>query len=89
VVLYTKTGYKGGVNMRVWLKKLREEKGYTQEFVAQKLGINQNTYSRLENGIYKKELTISLGSKISDLFNIPLSSIRNYEEELASINKGA
>lgn len=75
--------------MRVWLKKLREEKGYTQKFVAQKLGINQNTYSRLENGIYKKELTIFLGSKISDLFNIPLSSIRNYEEELASINKGA
>ena len=75
--------------MRIWLKKLREEKGYTQEFVAQKLGINQNTYSRLENGIYKKELTISLGSKIPDLFNIPLSSIRNYEEELASISKGA
>lgn len=75
--------------MRIWLKKLREEKGYTQKFVAQKLGINQNTYSRLENGIYKKELTISLGSKISDLFNISLSSIRDYEEELASINKGA
>lgn len=69
--------------MRSWLKKLREDKGYTQEFVAQKLGMNQNTYSRLENGIYKKDMTIALGSKLSDLFNIPLSTIRNHEEALA------
>lgn len=69
--------------MRIWLKKLREEKKYTQEFVAQKLGMNQNTYSRLESGIYKKDMTISIGSKLSDLFNIPLSTIRNFEEALA------
>lgn len=70
--------------MRLWLKNLREEKKYTQEFVAQKLGMNQNTYSRLESGIYKKDMTISIGSKISDLFEIPLSTIRNYEEALAA-----
>ncbi|MEG2516691.1 MAG: helix-turn-helix transcriptional regulator [Acidaminococcaceae bacterium] len=68
--------------MRIWLKEIRESKGYTQNFVAKKLGMNQNTYSRLENGIYKKNMTISLGAKISDLFDIPLSKIRNYEEEL-------
>lgn len=68
--------------MRTWLKKLRGEKSYTQDFVAQKLGMNQNTYSRLEKGIYRKDMTISIASKLSDLFNIPLSTIRNYEEKL-------
>lgn len=71
--------------MREWLKKLREDNGYTQEVVAQKLGMNQNTYSRLENGVYRKDMTISLGAKLSDLFNVPLSTIRNYEEELAAL----
>jgi transcriptional regulator with XRE-family HTH domain len=32
------------------LKKLRELRNYKQEYVAEKLGISQVSYSRLENG---------------------------------------
>ncbi len=70
--------------MREWLRKLRLSKSLTQVEVAQKLGVNQNTYSRLELGTYQKDLNIITAAKISDIFGIPLSQIRNYEEALAA-----
>ena len=33
------------------LKEVRKEKGFTQAYLAEKLGIGQSSYSRLENGI--------------------------------------
>ena len=38
------------------IKKVREFKNLSQEFVAQKLGISQESYSRLENGQTKLDL---------------------------------
>ena len=70
--------------MREWLRQLRLSKSLTQVEVAQKLGVNQNTYSRLELGTYQKNLNIITAAKISDIFGIPLSQIRNYEEALAA-----
>lgn len=37
--------------MRQWLKNLRDDKGETQMFVANVLGVRQEEYSRIENGI--------------------------------------
>ncbi|PWM78634.1 MAG: hypothetical protein DBY32_03915 [Phascolarctobacterium sp.] len=68
--------------MRTWLKELRLAKALTQAEVAEKLGINQNTYSRLEMGTYQKDLNISTAAKLADIFKISLSKIRNYEEAL-------
>lgn len=70
--------------MREWLRELRLSKSLTQAEVAQKLGVNQNTYSRLELGTYQKDLNIITAAKISDIFGIPLSQIRNYEEALTA-----
>lgn len=70
--------------MREWLRQLRLSKSLTQVEVAQKLCVNQNTYSRLELGTYQKDLNIITAAKISDIFGIPLSQIRNYEEALAA-----
>ena len=56
------------------VKEYREIKGYTQEEIAGKLGINQNSYSRKENGkrgFTVKELLLLekiLGASISELF---------------------
>ena len=36
--------------MRAWLKKYREEKGYTQAQTAQLAGISQQMYAFIENG---------------------------------------
>lgn len=38
------------------IRRLRETKGYSQEYIAAKLNIPQNTYSRLENGDTKISL---------------------------------
>lgn len=68
--------------MRTWLRELRLSKSLTQAEVAEKLGVNQNTYSRLEMGTYQKDLNISTAAKLADIFKISLSKIRNYEEAL-------
>jgi len=38
------------------IRKIRELKGYTQEYIAKELEINQRNYSRIENN----ELELSL-----------------------------
>ena len=35
------------------IRKIREGKGYTQEYIALKLGISQNSYSKIELGYTK------------------------------------
>jgi transcriptional regulator with XRE-family HTH domain len=55
------------------IRKVRESKNYSQEFMAVKLGVSQNVYSRMEQGLAKIEierlLLISeiLETSISDL----------------------
>ena len=44
--------------MKLQLKNLREENGYTQAHVAEYLHVKQNTYSQYENG--KRDLPISV-----------------------------
>lgn len=68
--------------MREWLKKLRKQNNITQNDMADMLNISQNYYSNIENGARAPHLTLPLASKISDIFDIPLSKIRNYEEAL-------
>jgi transcriptional regulator with XRE-family HTH domain len=50
------------------IKRLRERKNYTQQYVADELGINCATYSRIENG--KIDLTISRLIRIAKIFHI-------------------
>ena len=48
------------------LRDLREDHDYTQQFVADKLHIRQNTYSQYENG--KCQLPIGLLIQLADLY---------------------
>lgn len=52
------------------IKGLRESSGYSQAFVASKLGISQAAYSRLESG--EIEMAVSKVMSIADLYNVPL-----------------
>ena len=49
------------------LKKLREDSNYTQEQIADYLGINQGQLSKIENG--NRNLNLSLLDKICSLYN--------------------
>lgn len=55
------------------LNKLREEKEYTQQFVADKLGINRSTYANWETG--NIILPLDVADKLSLLYEVPLSYI--------------
>ncbi|HEY9005819.1 MAG TPA: helix-turn-helix domain-containing protein [Ohtaekwangia sp.] len=50
------------------MRVLREANGYTQEYIASELGINQNTYSKLESG--QTRLTVDRVKKLAELYKI-------------------
>lgn len=61
--------------MRDWLLSARKEKGMTQQEVAKKLDISEAYYSYIESGDRQKKMDISLASKLSVMFEIPLDEI--------------
>ena len=67
--------------MREYLKKLREEHGYTQQTVADKLGISKQYYQRIEVGDRQQNMDITLAVKLSDIFGVTIQKI--IEEEQA------
>lgn len=50
------------------LKQLREEKGYSQEYIAEYLGVKQQTYSRYENNVTEPDINTII--KLAALFNV-------------------
>lgn len=50
------------------LKELREENKYTQQYVAEKLNIRQNTYSQYENE--KREIPIRALIVLAKLYDV-------------------
>lgn len=73
--------------MRDWLKKLRENKKYTQTHMAELMGMSRQYYSFIENGDRMPDLTLSTAVKISDIFHISLNQIKKYEEGKGNENK--
>jgi transcriptional regulator with XRE-family HTH domain len=68
------------------IKKVRELKNYTQEYMAQKLNVSQSTYSR-----YEKEdgdITISLLREISEIFGMKVDDLINFDEKFIFNNYG-
>lgn len=53
------------------LIKIRTEKGYSQEYMAEKLGMAQNNYSKIERGATK--LTLKRLQDISNILDVSLS----------------
>ena len=50
------------------LKELRSENNYTQNFIASKLGIRQQSYARYESGVGEPNLDTLV--TIAKLFNV-------------------
>jgi len=55
------------------IRKLREKKGFSQEFVAGKLGISQSTYSKLERDI--SNITLVRLYKIADILEEDVTTV--------------
>ncbi len=55
-------------DIHVRIRDARVKNGYSQEFVAAKIGISQNAYSRIELGLAK--LSIERMLKICDILQV-------------------
>lgn|SRR5690554_5752380 len=64
------------------LKKIREDRHYTQEYIANKLGISIRAYSKIERG--ETQLTINRLKEISAILNFSPSELLNDDVEQPS-----
>lgn len=61
------------------IKSIREAKGFTQEYMAEQLGITQAAYSKIENG--QTKLTISKMHDIAQVFEMEVSDLEVYDAQ--------
>lgn len=61
------------------IKKLRSMFGFSQQYMADELGITQKHYSQIENG--KVDISLKLFIKITELLNVTPSALLGFSEE--------
>jgi len=82
------------IDVQEKIKNIRELKNLTQEYVAEKLGITQAAYSKIESGTtkisYDKLFQISniLGIEIQELLNFDSQKIFNNLNNVKGNNNG-
>lgn len=69
----------------VFFKKLRNEKGITQEQLAEKIGVSNRSVSRWENGIHMPDLDILI--LIADYYEVELSELLDGERKERNMDK--
>ena len=68
------------------MRILREANGYSQEYVASQLEIEQNTYSKLESGQIK--LTVDRMKKLSKLYSVTPDFFLTEDLPIVNYNSG-
>ena len=66
------------------LRLLREFRNYSQEYIAEKLGITQHAYSRIENNLTK--LTAERLERLAAILNIPPLELLSDKEPVLSFS---
>ncbi len=66
------------------VRRIREEKQLTQDFIAHKLEISQNTYSKIESGSIK--LTIDRISELSKILDVPIEDMLSDDTKTFHLN---
>lgn len=64
------------------IRKIRKMKGYTQEWMAAKLGVSQKAYSKLETG--KTNLNEKYLQKVATIFDVGTAEIVHFSEDILS-----
>ena len=62
------------------IRKFREYRNYSQDYVARKMGISQNAYSKIENNI--TQLTVNHVKVISQILEIPVIDLLRDDMEI-------
>lgn len=66
------------------IKKIREIKGFSQEYIASKLEITQNTYSKIERG--ETKITLDKLNDICKALEISLDLLFNFNDRMVFNN---
>jgi transcriptional regulator with XRE-family HTH domain len=62
------------------IKRYRELKNFSQKYVAAKMGISQNAYSKIENNI--TQLTVHHLNELSKVFEVPVTDFLKDDFEI-------
>lgn len=65
------------------IKALRCAKNYTQEQIADKIGVSRQKYARIENGL--NSITLDILSKIASVLDVTVSDITRVLDETPAI----
>lgn len=68
--------------LRKWLRKLREERGLTQQQMADKFCTTRQNYSAIEAGERQKNLDINIAQKLAEIFDVTLDYICEQENRI-------
>jgi XRE family transcriptional regulator, regulator of sulfur utilization len=66
------------------IRKIREFRGYSQEVVAENLGISQPAYSKIETS--GTEITFNTLQKLAAIFKIEIDELISFDEKYAFSN---
>lgn len=64
------------------IRKYRELRNYSQDYVARKMGISQNAYSKIENNI--TQLTVNHVKQISQILEVSVMDLLKDDFEIHS-----
>ena len=62
------------------IKKYREIRNYSQKYVATKMGMSQNAYSKIENNI--TQLTVHHVKELSKILEVPVTDLLKDDFEI-------
>lgn len=67
------------------IRRLRTAKSFSQDYMADRLGITQQAYSKIENHI--SEATLSRLQQIAQILDVPLPLLLGIETELVNLKE--
>ncbi len=65
------------------IRMIREVRNFSQEYIADKLGIKQNSYSKIENN--QTKLTAEMLQKIADVLQVSPLDIMNHQPAIINL----
>lgn len=65
--------------MREWLKEKRQAAGLTMAQMAEKIGVTESSYSKIESGERQKRMDIDIARLLASAFGVTVDEIATFE----------
>lgn len=73
------------MSSRMKLDEIRRARGYSQEYMANKLGCHRNTYARMEEK--PQNITMEEADKLATILNVSVNDIIFLESNLQNVDQ--